>query len=141
MPSPLFPYTLPFRGNHGQRSFTTAIELVEWVLRESGRYYPFATASSTRPEPLPDIKNSFNTLESAKGLALTLKDLAPDPTSQVFANTFYALRDQLMYFYGTKGVPPSDSCAICALQPIVMGHPHAALAALAWLCDPSNQMP
>jgi hypothetical protein len=141
MPSQLFPYTLTFRGGHGQHTFTSHIELADWVAREWDRYYPMATASSTRPEPLPDIKNSFSTLASAKGLALDFKGLEPDPASQEFANKFYALRDQLAYFYGTKGVPPSDSSAIYALLPIAMGYPHAALAALAWLCDPSKQMP
>ena len=141
MPTQLFPYTLTFRGGHGQRTFASHIELADWVVREWDRYYPMATASSTRPEPLPDIKNSFGTLQSAKGIALNLKGLEPDPPSQAFANTFYALRDQLVYFYGTKGLPPSDSSAVYALLPIAMGDPHAALAALAWLCDPSNQMP
>lgn len=137
----LFPYTLPLRGGQSPRTFASHIELVEWVMRESDRYYPFATASTTRPEPLPDIKSSFNTLDAAKGIALKLKELEPDPTSSMFVNTFYALRDQLVNFYGTKGFPPSDTSAIYALQPIAGSNPHAALAALAWLCDPSHQMP
>ena len=135
----MFPYTLNFRGNHGQRTFSSPTELALWVGRESDRYYVFATASSTRPEPLPDIKNAFNYLESAKTMALELVEL--DPNSQTFAMKFYGMRDQLAYFYDTRGIPPSDVSAIYALQPIAFGAPHAALAALAELCDPSDQMP
>lgn len=141
MPTQLFPRTLTFTGNRGQRTFESHTELVEWVERESERFYPFANASSTRPEPLPEVRNSFGSLQSAKKQALILKDLKPDPTSSEFVHRLSGLWDQLFYFYRTEGFPPSDSAAIHALQPIVMHHPHAALAALDLLREPAQELP